>query len=136
MKSFLTLLCLSLLLTSCVEYRSLRGTWTGIGYQINEVQWDVVLHVKGRQIDINYPSLSCGGEWRFAGQVEDDFEFKELILEGIEYCDQGVEVHVQRLSKHQVAVQYYIRDYDPDDPIAIATLTKNGTELTPRQDYK
>ena len=136
MKSFLSLLCLSLLLTSCIEYRSLRGTWTGIGYQIDESQWDVVLQVKGRQIDINYPSLSCNGEWRFAGQVEDDFEFKELILEGIDRCDQGVEVHVQQLSKHQVAVQYYLRWYNPNDPIATATLTKAGSKLTPRQDYK
>ena len=125
MKPFITFLFISVFLTSCIEYRSLRGEWTGVGYQIDNSQWDVVLTVKGRQIDINYLSLNCSGEWRFAGRDGDDFEFKELILEGIDRCDQGVEVHVQKISEEEVRVQYFIRSYDPNDPVATATLKKS-----------
>jgi len=115
---------ISTLIVSCSSTRQLNGQWNGIGYQIDGSQWEVDLTVKNRDITIDYPTLNCGGEWRIAKKMDEEVEFKELILYGINYCDQGVEVHVKKISKVEIEVNYYLREYYPNKPIATATLTK------------
>ena len=124
MKTLIAHAAILLMITSCSPTRMINGTWTGVGDQIDGNQWDVVLTAKNANVVIEYPSLECGGEWRLAQKPAEDIEFKELILFGVERCDQGVEVHVKKVSKNQLKVVYYLREHDPNQPIATAVLTK------------
>ena len=124
MVKYLALTIISILLLACSPTRMLNGTWTGVGDQIDGAKWDVVLTVKNADINIDYPSLKCGGEWRLVKKPETTIEFKELILFGADKCDQGVEVHVKKISNDKLEVLYYLREYDPTNPVATAELNK------------
>jgi len=123
-KLLITFIFISTLFVSCSSTRQLNGQWNGIGYQIDGSQWEVDLTVKNKEIKIDYPTLNCGGEWRIAKKMDGEVEFKELILYGYNYCDQGVEVHAKKISKGEIEVKYYLREYYPNKPIATAILTK------------
>ena len=140
MKLSLTIIIVALLfLSSCSTTKWTHGTWTGVGKQIDNATWDVKLNVSDNdEFKIEYPTLSCGGTWTITGNSKSSSKtsgsgksvtlklmLKESIEFGTENCDQGVEVHLtQTQDPKKIKATYYLRSYDPNNPIAEAILTK------------
>ncbi|MEZ5053701.1 MAG: hypothetical protein R2807_02860 [Chitinophagales bacterium] len=105
--------------------KGFKGKWAGIGDQIDGQSWDIVLHFQDENnISIQYPSLGCSGSWMFQKTENNVNIFIENITMGIGKCDQGAEVHLQKLNRKEIKVVYYLRSYDADKPIAEGTLHK------------
>lgn len=105
--------------------KGFKGKWKGIGDQIDGHSWDIVLNFQDKNnISINYPSLGCSGNWTLQKTATNDNIFIENITEGTDKCDQGCEVHLQKLKRKKLKVVYYLRSYDADKPIAEGTLRK------------
>lgn len=107
----------------------MEGAWSGVGHQIDNHEWDVILQVNHSNVSINYPSLSCSGTWSFTIESESLARGTETILEGVANCDQNVEVQIVPITENRILVHYYLRWYS-DEPIAYAVLRKE-TNATP-----
>lgn len=116
-----------LTLTSCVSTKWLSGKWNGTGVQIDKMSWRVELDAENmKKIKIDYPSLACGGDWKIMTKSENLITFKENISYGVDKCDQGVEAFVKKISENEIEVTYYLRSYDPKNPIATAKLKRSN----------
>ncbi len=90
--------------------RWLRGTWEGVGYQIDtDSTWLMKLMRKENRYIIEYPSLNCSGRWRLLSANRNVARFREELTAGREQCTDGGTVILQRLSGRQIAYRYYIR---------------------------
>jgi hypothetical protein len=125
MYKLIVLIALALLMNSCSNTKWLRGTWEGTGNQIDGKTWKIELTVpKGTPISINYPDLSCGGEWGLTKKQFHKAIFSEKIITGLNKCDQGCEIHAKKSGTHEIELVYYLRSFDPEKPIATAKLKK------------
>lgn len=126
-------------LSSCSSNKWVYGTWTGIGKQVDNATWEVKLNVtENEEFKIEYPSLSCGGSWKITGNSKSSSKSNStgktvrlelIMLETIEFgtqnCDQGVEVRLSQTDDpNKIKATYYLKSYDPNNPIAEAILTK------------
>lgn len=112
-----------LVLNTVVNAQKFNGNWIGIGNQIDGKSWDIFLNYQNENnINISYPSLDCSGNWTLKRSDKKTSIFKEQIIEGSNKCDQGVEVHLQHLNKKTLKVLFYLREYDPKNPIAEGIL--------------
>ena len=92
------------------ETRWLRGSWEGVGYQMDtETTWPMKLVRKGNRYSVEYPSLTCSGRWRLLSASRNLVRFREEITVGREHCTDRGTVIIQRLSRRQIAYRYYIR---------------------------
>lgn len=125
MKKTNTLITIScFLVISAVHAQQSNGYWTGVGKQVDGKKWVIELEFYYQNININYPGLGCYGEWILEQDKEDESIYRENIKGGTDKCDQGAEVHVQRLSKKRLKVTYYLRTYDATNPIAKGILKR------------
>ncbi len=128
--NLLYLVLVALLFSSCSSTKWLKGSWGGTGYQIDGHTWEVALDATDQaDIKIDYPSLSCSGEWTILQSEKDFILLKENITTGVDRCDQGNEVEVTRINKNEINVEFYLRWFNPDKPIATARLKKNNNDL-------
>ncbi len=86
----------------------LQGYWGGTGYQVSDNStWTMKLGVvKGKYL-INYPSLECGGEWRFVSMNHETATFVERITydaKGV--CQDDANVVVERLNNTQILFKW------------------------------
>jgi hypothetical protein len=105
----------------------MRGTWEGTGYQTDDKStWTMVLKVQGRKFSIDYPSLSCGGQWRLISVSASRARFRERLDHGQDKCaDRGI-VTLQRLNRKQVI---YWWSYQGDTVVkASAVLNRKLTQ--------
>lgn len=101
-----------------------EGVWEGMGYQIDGQEWKVVLRANSKNdIIIQYPDLNCGGSWQLISEGNDVLKFKEHITEGVNNCDQGVDITIKKLSETQIKVTFYLKWYS-ENLIAEAILDK------------
>lgn len=122
-----TILFVLISLFSCAQDSEnldwLMGSWEGKGVQIDDATWKIELNAESEtSIKISYPDLGCGGVWN---RIEDDVEglqYVESITLGLRKCDQGVEVVVSKIDENTIKLVYYLRAYDPNNPIAEATM--------------
>lgn len=111
--------------SSCSSTLWIQGTWNGTGYQDDGQIWEVLLHANNPDtIKIEYPDLACGGNWKITSDSTHQMRFIENIVFGVENCDQGTEITVNKISKTEIEVLYYIRWIEKDKPIANAILKK------------
>jgi hypothetical protein len=102
----------------------LQGNWQGTGDQVDGMKWAVKLDATNLgNIKIEYPDLSCGGNWKTENTKGKTANLVEELTFGQDKCDQGVEMVIKKLSKAKVKVTYFLKTYSPD-PIATAILTK------------
>lgn len=86
----------------------IKGTWEGIGYQINLPQtWAIDLEVDLKTATINYPSLECSGMWEIANQSIDRVEFREVILKGADRCVNGGLIVITRVDQHHISYSFF-----------------------------
>lgn len=102
----------------------LQGKWEGIGYQIDNQTWEIILEAeKGQEIIIRYPDLGCSGYWIMEQPGRTKLHFKEQIVSGIGVCDQGGDVFVKKLNRNKLRLTYYLYSYS-QDPIAKAVIKR------------
>ena len=105
--------------------QNLNGNWVGKGKQVDGLKWDIVLDIKNdNNISINYPTLGCSGSWTLESSSENVSVFTERITTGLDNCDQGAEIHLSQKNNKQIKVIYYLRSYDPVNPIAKGKLKR------------
>ena len=102
----------------------MSGAWAGTGYQIDGQQWWVELEIEESDILISYPDLACSGEWQLDRTSTLSVHGTEVILLGTSNCDQHAEVLVRPLGNQYLLVQYFLRWYHPEEPIATAVLER------------
>jgi hypothetical protein len=67
----------------------LDGEWNGVGYQVdNNSTWSIKLTVSSssNSFKIEYPSLSCGGDWKLESFDENKARFTEDLNGGLNGC--------------------------------------------------
>jgi hypothetical protein len=85
----------------------LEGTWEGTAYQSNTKEnWTLRLTAKNNQYRIEYPSLSCGGEWKPISHTRKIATFREKLTHGQGDCLDNVTVTIRRLSDTQIIYWY------------------------------
>lgn len=127
MKKILLLVLVAVSITANAQ--KLKGSWTGVGNQVDGKSWDIELRFKSdKKISIDYPTLDCSGKWALQKSENNISIFKEEITEGVDLCDQGAEIHVEQVSKNELKVKYYLRSYDNQNPIAEGTLVRKGSK--------
>ena len=101
-----------------VNARWLDGVWEGAAYQINaKTTWTIKLTVQNNTYFIEYPSLSCGGEWVLVDKGFSRTKFKEKITYGADRCVNDGEVTIERISDTQVAFRYT----EPNSTVVMAS---------------
>lgn len=102
----------------------LVGEWKGIGYQIDDQQWEVQLTVlSAKKLKINYPSLNCHGKWKIVSKTDQVIYLTEILKKGDHHCDKGVEIKLEYKSSNLIMATYYLKTYS-QEPIATAQLEK------------
>lgn len=100
----------------------LDGVWEGSAYQTNaNTSWTIKLTVQNSTYFIEYPSLSCGGNWTLINQSVNTVEFKEKITYGGDHCTDDGNVIIERISDTQVRVKFF----EPNSSVIIAGTTLN-----------
>ncbi|MEY3445178.1 MAG: hypothetical protein RLZZ519_3459 [Bacteroidota bacterium] len=123
---FGVLLTMLIVFSGCASApKWMQGTWQGTGNQVDGQQWEVSLDAtKLSKVKIEYPDLSCGGEWKLVKKAENGANIREKLTYGLDKCDQNVEVILARVSAEQLKVEYYLKSYS-DNAIATAILTRS-----------
>lgn len=122
---------------SIIFAQKLTGNWTGKGKQTDGQTWDIDLTFeKNDKINISYPSLGCSGNWTYEASIvfnpstgklvhdHDNSFYRETIVIGTDKCDQNGEIHLKQIDKKSLKLTYYLRSYDPKNPIAEGTVYK------------
>lgn len=112
-------------LTSCKASKPsaddrLIGVWTGEAYQFDiDEGWDMVFRYnkKEKKYSIQYPSLGCGGDWILEQGSNNKFQFRELLSEGFEICNDRGKVELIWENPDKIAFFYYW----PDDGVLNAS---------------
>jgi hypothetical protein len=85
----------------------LNGVWEGKGYQINpKSTWTIRLTVQNDKYVIEYPSLSCQGNWSLTGKESGKARFKESITQGLDRCENNGTVLIEKINDTQVSFKY------------------------------
>jgi len=101
----------------------LEGVWEGTAYQSNTKEnWTLKLTVKNRTYRIDYPSLSCGGEWKLIRMGKRTATFREKLTYGQSDCVDNVTITIQKLNRTQVA--YWYVEPGQESVIGIAVLDR------------
>ncbi len=111
---------------SCSSTKWIEGSWTGVGKQIDNKTWEMEFTAKPQaDYKINYPGLSCSGNWKVMSKKGNQITFREEItINEMSRCDQGGEIVATKINDNKMELVFYLRSYDPVNPIATATLTK------------
>ena len=81
----------------------LNGTWEGAAYQRDiKSSWTMRLVAEGDKYSIEYPSLSCGGEWILVSKDSNRARFRERITYGKKQCVNNGNVFIERLNDSQI----------------------------------
>lgn len=94
------------------------GTWHGVGYQPGmNVTWNVELsvHGKGKLVEINYPTLSCGGNWELKESNGNQLQLVEIITRGKGTCIDGSKVYVVKVDNDHIHVTWDSGDIEGID---------------------
>lgn len=96
----------------------LDGIWEGAAYQINtNTTWTIKLTARNNTYFIEYPSLSCGGDWTLIDKNLNSARFKEKITYGIGRCVDDGDVIIERISDSQIAYKYI----EPNSTVVVAS---------------
>ena len=88
----------------------IEGVWTGIGYQMDDkTTWSIRLIINGSDnvYRIEYPSLSCGGEWRLVAFNSHSGKFVENILVGRDRCADNGTIVITRVDENHISFTYF-----------------------------
>jgi hypothetical protein len=92
---------------TAISNRWLEGIWEGTAYQSNTREnWTIKVTVHNGTYRIDYPSLSCGGEWKLISMDASTAKFKEKLTYGQDSCVNDGNVTIQKLNNFQVAYWY------------------------------
>lgn len=100
----------------------LDGIWEGAAYQINtKTTWTIKLTARNNTYFVEYPSLSCGGEWALVDKSFSSARFKEKITYGIGRCVDDGDIIIERVSDSQISFKYI----EPNSTVIMASAILN-----------
>lgn len=98
------------------------GEWSGWGTQKdNGGVWSLELSVKGKKVEVRYPSLDCGGKWEPTEAGEGRASFVEKITDGPDRCTDGGTVVLMPARADVLSFVWFMPD---GEPMATAFLTR------------
>jgi hypothetical protein len=107
------------------------GVWEGTGYQTNpKSNWSIKLTAQNDTYVIEYPSLSCRGEWALIKKESGKARFKETITRGLGRCENNGTVLIERIDDAQVSFKY--SSPNTKAVTSTATLRKRAESTEPR----
>lgn len=92
------------------EKEWINGTWIGIGYQLDtKTSWQIKLTCNTRlqKFTIDYPTLSCNGNWKPTSMDAQTARFTEVITEGTSNCVNGGSVVITKIDKNYITYSYF-----------------------------
>lgn len=100
----------------------LNGRWSGIGFQTNNGhtrQADLYFDREKGIASVTYPSLKCGGEWKFKKTQGRRYYFTELIQTGEKNCLSGKTVIISRINQDFINVAWDSENIEGIDAFAV-----------------
>lgn len=88
----------------------LNGTWSGTGFQLsNGSTWTIRFTARyaANSFIIEYPSLSCGGNWILLSSDAHIAKFTETITRGLESCLNGGLIIITRIDNDHISYSYF-----------------------------
>lgn len=84
-----------------------EGVWEGTAYQTApDKAWPIKLAVQNNSYAIEYPALTCAGEWTLKGKKGSKVTFQERIVKGGTRCEDGGEIVLEKVSNSQLVFKY------------------------------
>lgn len=103
----------------------LDGVWEGAAYQTDtKTTWTVKFTARSNTYLIEYPSLSCGGQWVLMDKTSFRATFKEKITYGVGRCVDNGSIIVERVSDSQLSFRY--RQPNSTEVVASSILNKKN----------
>lgn len=100
----------------------LDGMWEGAVNQINpKMTYSIKLTARNNRYLVDYPSLSCGGEWALVDKTSGRAKFKEKLSYGLGHCVDDGDIVIERVSDTQIGYKWIERS---TVVVANAILTK------------
>lgn len=110
-----------------LEEKWAEGIWEGTAYQSGpDKAWPVKLAVQNNSYSIEYPALTCAGEWTLTGKKGSQAMFRERIVRGGTKCEDGGEVVLEKVSNTQLVFKYV--SPRTNEIIASAILNKRPSQ--------
>jgi hypothetical protein len=89
----------------------LDGEWNGVGYQVdNNSTWSIKLTVNSttNTFHIEYPSLSCGGNWKLDSFDENKAQFTEVLNGGLNGCVSNSIMILTRVNEKHISFSCFM----------------------------
>ncbi|HWV70724.1 MAG TPA: hypothetical protein VN040_03375 [Pseudosphingobacterium sp.] len=90
---------------------SIGGEWKGKAQELgNGKQYEMRLSINpaNHSFKVAYPELGCSGIWDFSENDRSDLSFKEIILNGVNNCVQGILIKLIIKNVRQIeCLMYY-----------------------------
>ncbi len=83
------------------------GVWHGIGIQIDAQEWPMELRLSPGAAEVEYPSLQCGGNWRFLKETPDQIVAVEKVTYGLDECLDGGLVRLESYQDSLLVYRWY-----------------------------
>lgn len=90
-----------------LDEKWVEGFWEGVAYQTApDKAWPVKLSVQNNNYSIEYPALTCAGEWTLKDKKGRQVTFQERIVKGGTRCEDGGEIVLEKVSNSQLVFKY------------------------------
>jgi hypothetical protein len=97
------------------------GTWVGQGYQLNNNEtWSIVLTIKGENMYIDYPSLSCNAKLTKIKVDKNKLFLSEKMINANTCIDNGI-IELEWLNPNELRYKWAFSNGTPG---SISTLYK------------
>jgi len=105
----------------------IRGNWKGTGFQTNNNStWNIILDFEypDNILEIRYPSLNCGGNWKLLSNEGSKAEFVEIITDGKTNCIDGSKIVITYIDEEHIQVSWFSKYIKGVDAYAALSRTK------------
>jgi len=100
---------------------TMGGLWHGIGIQSDGANWSVELTIHPTHATVSYPSLNCGGIFRYSHEESKGLSGIETIEYGLETCYETGDVYLLRHTENRILYMWCGHE---DDLTSIAVLAR------------
>jgi len=118
------LICASPLLAGSPFEETYAGKWRGVGIQSDGYDWDMQIALGPTMGEVRYPSLRCGGVWRYSTVTALGLSGIESITYGLENCIETGSIFLQPDGENQLIFMWCGEE---DGVTAVALLVRGGS---------
>ena len=104
-----------------------NGIWRGVGIQTDGSNWGMEVTLGPTLGVVRYPSLRCGGRWRYGNETASSLSGVEAIDYGLENCIETGQIYLQSYQNDQIIFMWCGEE---DGVSALAVLTRSSAPIT------